>query len=591
MKTFGKLSYHAPDTPTWATDDVAKWAIEATPDVVIRLKRLFPRADPHRRGGLILSHTEEVARDLEWVLQRWPLEMAPDDRRRLTESSTAHQQREEAVLQILGGHTRMGEGMLDPIREPRPYQLAAADLALTVGGTLCGDDLGLGKTMTGLLVLRAPEALPALVVCPTHLTRQWVGELKKTFPTMRAHIARTLKPYNPASRRDMRGHDPDLLVIPYSKLRGWGEHLRGQVRTVIFDEVQELRTGPGTDKYVAAAQIADGAAYRFGLSATPIYNFGGEIHNIYAILAPDRLGSRGEFAREWCGGGWWSDKVRVEDPAALGTWLRDEGLFLRRTRAEVGRELPEVTRVEHGVDSDTATLDRLMEGAADLAEMILHGDRKEAFVASGEIDWKLRHATGVAKAPYVAEFVKLLLESEQKIVLFGWHRDVYDIWREQLAEYHPVLYTGTESPHQKDWNRARFLGGQALEDIRARYTGTVDESRILIMSLRSGAGLDGLQEVAHVAVFGELDWSPGMHDQCIGRLHRDGQDEPVVAYFLTADDGADPIIAEALNLKRMQSEPLRDPNAELFEAVDTSDRIRQLAERVLARRNARRPTT
>ena len=39
------------------------------------------------------------------------------------------------------------------------------------------------------------------------------------------------------------------------------------------------------------------------------------------------------------------------------------------------------------------------------------------------------------------------------------------------------------------------------------------DARVLMMSLRSGAGLDGLQEVSHTAVFGELDWSPGVHRQ------------------------------------------------------------------------------
>lgn len=584
MKTFGTLTYH--ELPSsWAGDERGAWLVEGSPDLVIRLKRLFPRAEMQRRGGIALTHTDEIARDLEWVTTRWPLKMSSQDHRRLTASSTLHQQREEVVLSILDGHGRAGDGLLDPIRPARDYQRVAADLVLTTGALLCGDDLGLGKTMTGLLVCGAPEALPALVVCPTHLTRQWVGELKKTFPTLKAHIARTVAAYEPASRRDMRGHDPDLIVMSYSKLRGWGEHLAGKVRTVIFDEVQELRTGPGTDKYTAAARIADGAAFKLGLSATPIYNFGGEIHNIYAVLAPDRLGSRGEFAREWCGGSWWTDKVAVENPAALGTWLRDQGLFLRRTRAEVGRELPAVTRVQHGVACDTATLETMMEDAVDLAEVILGADRQAAFVASGEIDYKLRHATGVAKAPYVAEFVRLLLESEEKVVLFGWHRDVYDIWLDQLADFHPAMYTGSESPAQKDYNRARFLGGPTFAE---QHPGT-SEARVLLMSLRSGAGLDGLQEVAHVAVFGELDWSPGMHDQCIGRLHRDGQDDPVVAYFLTADDGADPLIAEALNLKRMQSEPLRDPNAKPFEAADNTDRIRQLAEHVLARRSGRRP--
>ena len=51
-----------------------------------------------------------------------------------------------------------------------------------------------------------------------------------------------------------------------------------------------------------------------------------------------------------------------------------------------------------------------------------------------------------------------------------------------------------------------------------------------------------------------------------------------------SDIGSDPVIADVLNVKRSQSEPLRDPDAELFEAADTSDRVRKLAESVLASR-------
>lgn len=42
----------------------------------------------------------------------------------------------------------------------------------------------------------------------------------------------------------------------------------------------------------------------------------------------------------------------------------------------------------------------------------------------------------------------------------------------------------------------------------------------VIMSLRSGAGVDGLQKHSRVAVFGERDWSPQVHEQCIGRIRR-----------------------------------------------------------------------
>ncbi len=76
-----------------------------------------------------------------------------------------------------------------------------------------------------------------------------------------------------------------------------------------------------------------------------------------------------------------------------------------------------------------------------------------------------------------------------------------------------------------------------------------------MMSLRSGAGVDGLQEVCRVGVFGELDWSPMTHKQCLGRLFRDGQTQEVIGYFLHCEDGSDPTVMEVLGIKRGQADP------------------------------------
>jgi SNF2 family DNA or RNA helicase len=576
VKVYGELSYHAPppEAVGWSRP---LWRLQATGDVMLRLRRIFPRAQSHRMPYIILDHNAEVARDLEWVLGRWPLKITDGDFERLSEGAEHHRQRQDEVEAILTGDRPHLE-YREPARPARDYQLVAADLALVSGSLLLADDLGLGKSMSGLLVLRDPARLPALIVCPTHLPTQWVSELAKTLPWLTAHILRSGQVYDPAKTREMKGQDPDVLIVNYHKIRGWADHLPGLMRTVIFDEAQELRRA-NSDKYRAAARIADAADLRMGLTATPVYNYAGEIYNIMSVLAPDALGSREEFAREW-GTSYWHEKLRVREPKALGTYLRDQGLMLRRTRRDVGRELPEVVRVPHSVSADEKVYERLMEGALDLAEVVLHGERKEAFVAAGELDWETRRATGISKAPYVAEFVRMLLESEEKVVLFGWHRDVYDIWLDRLMEFNPVLYTGSESAAQKEESKRRFLEPLREDDL--------DACRVFIMSLRSGAGLDGLQAITNVAVFGELDWSPGMHDQCIGRLHRDGQDESVVAYFLVSDVGSDPVIAKVLNLKRMQSEPLRDPDAELVEeAEDTRGRVRKLAEEVVAQRGAR----
>jgi hypothetical protein len=553
------------------------WGLKLRPHAMMRAKRWFPRGDQSANGVLVLRDTLEVARDLEAFHGRFPLDMTPEVAAQLAERAREHRQRDQVTRDILSGYTLPDPGKA-PARTPRVYQQQAADLAHVRGSLLLGDDVGLGKTFSSLLVLAHPDALPAVVVVQTHLPRQWLAELSISLPWLLGHIVTSTKVYDPATRKDCAGRTPDVLIIPYSKLAGWADHLAGWPRTVIFDEVQELRRGTESMKGQAAARVAYDATHRMGLSATPVYNYADEIHSIMDILAPGVLGSREEFLREWGGGvrGLQRHSV-VANPRALGDYLRSEGLMLRRTREDVHRELPEPLRIYQPVDTDNATIDQVAGDVAAMARLLLDdtSDTRQRWRAAGEIDWRIRQATGVAKAPYVAEFVKLLLESEQRIVLWGWHREVYDIWLDRLSSYGPVLYTGSESPQVKHQNAAAFIAGEA---------------RVLIMSLRSGSGLDGLQKACSVGVFGELDWSPAQHHQCTGRLARDGQESTVVAYYMVSDDGTDPHMADILGIKQQQSEPLMNPDVAMIQPLGNPiNRARQIARDVLGRVGGLRP--
>jgi len=322
----------------------------------------------------------------------------------------------------------------------------------------------------------------------------------------------------------------------------------------------------GTAKGGAAAVIARDANYVVGLSGTPVFNYGGDIHNLMTTIKPSVLGSRSEFLQEWCGisdGG----KPKVNNPEALASFLKAEG-------AMVGATLPptETIRIEHTVESDPDVFNRLAIDCTEMARRLLDPDvaSKEKWQTSGEFDMKMRQATGIAKAPYVASFVEMLLGSVDKVVLFGWHRAVYQAWLQRFGG-HAVMYTGSETGPQKQNALHEFIEGDA---------------KILIMSLRSGAGVDGLQAVSHTCVFGELDWSPAVHDQAIGRLDRPGQTEkPVLAYFLTSDEGADPVMADVLSIKARQAAPFvnRETEAMTGATVDTGERIRQMATNLLAK--------
>jgi SNF2 family DNA or RNA helicase len=87
-----------------------------------------------------------------------------------------------------------------------------------------------------------------------------------------------------------------------------------------------------------------------------------------------------------------------------------------------------------------------------------------------------------------------------------------------------------------------------------------------------------------VVVFGELDWSPGVHSQCTDRVDRDGKQEPTVVYYLLSDSGSDPAMADVLGVKRSQVEGLRNPDQDIIEKLDrTDERVRKLAEQFLSK--------
>ena len=551
MRTYGTLKL-----------EDGRWLLECEPHVAIMAKRVFGRLRRQTRGVLELSNTDAVCRDLEWFTQRYPLDVKDADA--LAAGSRRHRDDILTFDRILGAkHKPRKFDLALPLRK---YQAVATELYLARRYLLLADQVGLGKTAVVIGSYLDPRTLPAAVVTLAHLPRQWEREINKFAPALHTHVVRKATPYELPT---FMGEPVDVVILNYHKLAGWASELAKLCRSVAFDEVQELRHS-GSQKYGAAETIVAGCDLSIGLSATPIYNYGGEIFNVINALRTGVLGTAEEFAIEWCEGQ--STKQRLADPIAFGQYLRDERIMLRRTRAEVGRELPPVQRITHEIDCDQKQLDQVEGSAKALAEIILSKERLagiEKMRAAEQFSTLLRQATGLAKAPYVAQFVRLLIENGEPVVLYGWHRAVYSVWLDMLRDLRPAMYTGSESGSQKDTNAQRFIRG---------------ETNLIVISLRAGAGLNGLEKRCRIVVFGELDYSPGVHEQNIGRVNRDGQADPVTAYFLLAMMGSDPFMAELLGLKREQIEGIRGGDEGGLERLERgADDIRQLAQDYLRR--------
>lgn len=505
------------------------WTIKGEPCVTEMAARLFPGSE-RRRDEARFTANRRIIGDVNWLMMRYPLEIAPRDRE-LWKNALA-QAREHVLLRMnaekLPRRSTPPEGTFEG--ELREFQKEGLSFLLANPRTLLADEMGLGKTVQALACLAAAKEFPALIVVPPHLLRNWQTEITR-FLRLEGKPARVcvltgLKPYQPP--------EADVYIIHYLLLRGWKQALPQMgFKAVVFDEIQELRHG-GTEKYSAASLLAEECERVIGLSGTPIYNKGSEIWNVVNILDYHCLGDWESFTRAWCDG---YGNHLVRNPALLGEHLRREGLILRRTKEEVLAELPPKRRLVQEIDSDDKVYRELMRPVMDkLGSLLaLHPDAKERALLEEQVGRGERQATGVAKAPFVAAFVRALEDSGEKVLLFAHHHAVMDIYRRELAAYRPVFITGRESTTQKEEAVARFMEGK---------------TNLCVISLRAASGLN-LQRASCV-VFGELDWSPAVHSQAEDRAHRMGQKDSILCYYLVAPQGSDRDMQDALGLKVSQ---------------------------------------
>ena len=551
-RTYGTLSYNRRSRC---------WVVKGDPSVTEMCKRLFPGSAGSKRGEARFPAHRRTAGELCWLMMRFPLTVKMADLPlwdKAVADARAYAVRQEQAA-------RMPSRMTPPegsfTGELMAFQQEGLAFLLQHDRCLLADEMGLGKTVQALSWLASTGLFPALVIPPAHLTRNWQEEtarfLRIDGAPPRVHVIRGLKPYDLP--------EADVYVMHYLLLRGWKETLPTlPFRAVIFDEIQELRH-TGTEKYSAASLLSESCEHVIGLSGTPIYNKGGEIWNVINILDYHFLGDWESFSREWCYG--YGNAVVVK-PDLLGAYLKREGLMLRRTKQEVLKELPPKRRLVQELDWNDKVYARLMEP---ILPELLRWKSDGTLTASAramleeQISQRARQATGVAKAPYVCQFVRALLEGGEKVLLFAHHHEVMDIYKKELHAFAPGFITGRETSAMKDRAVERFM------------TGKTD---LVCISLRAASGLN-LQRATCV-VFGELDWSPAVHSQAEDRAHRIGQEDSLLCYYLVSPQGSDAAMQEALGLKVSQFVGLMgDTPVSAREAADAASQARRHVERLV----------
>jgi SWI/SNF-related matrix-associated actin-dependent regulator 1 of chromatin subfamily A len=144
-----------------------------------------------------------------------------------------------------------------------------------------------------------------------------------------------------------------------------------------------------------------------------------------------------------------------------------------------------------------------------------------------------------------------LLEYQEKVVIFAYHHGVIETYAERLrqAGRKVVVLTG-DNTKQTDQIVRQFQ--------------TDPEIQFFVGNMKvAGQGLT--LTAASVAVFAELDWSPGVMEQCEDRLHRIGQEKPVKIIRYLLEHSLDGVVVGALGRKLNNSRIALNPQIRLVQ--------------------------
>lgn len=430
-------------------------------------------------------------------------------------------------------------------KELWPFQKAGVEYALGRKNTLIGDQPGLGKTAQAIAFANEISAKSVLVIVPAGIRLQWVKAIRE-WSTMDAPVI-----YPILIGKHGTHPSAEWTVVSYDLARtpAIGRALTERTYDLmILDEGHYLKTissqrtravfGGGLDRTFPAIQSRVGAT--LSLTGTPLPNRPREAYTQIRGLDWDAADWMSEetfnerfnpsLTRETEEGKIYVDE-RTGRHGELQARLR-ANIMVRRKKRDVMPQLKlPLLDIVH-IEEDAQVRQALKaESLLDIDPENLEG--ADAIVL-GHIA-VVRRMMGVALAPHVAEYARMVLDGgEEKIVIFAHHHEVLDILQKELSRYGLVRYDGRASNSQKQARKEQFITDRGTRVFLAN-------------TISAGTGTDGLQTVCTHAIFAEADWTAGNNEQAVDRLDRGGQEGQVQAEFCVARGSfSERVLASAL---------------------------------------------
>ncbi len=466
----------------------------------------------------------------------------------------------ESMVKLICGHSMFTKELTKITNEdnlesflthdkPFEFQRATLDFVNASGGR-CGifHEQGLGKTVCAALALRQHKAemLPALIIAKGNLGRQWFKQfLNWVDEDALIQIVESSKDYILPGCQ--------AYIVSYDLLRRLPEEkfnlLNNITNTLIVDECQHIKNVT-SQRAVNVRALAKDKKYVMALSGTPIKNHAGEYFSILNILNPVRFPSEAAYYAKYV------DSYFNGFTMTVGA-LKNEKMFrqqtedfiLRYEQFEVMPDLPDLVRDFKYFDIDKDLKKAYDQAENELVDYVNTNEGDSGFEQHQHVLAylnKMRQITAVAKVPAVAdEIEEILLNTNKKVIVFLHHHIARDILVRNLTKLTASLKMPAPLMITTQTSRDK------AEEIKAKFRQPDSTDRILILgTLASGEGLDGLQDACNTLIMMERQWNPPNEEQAEKRLHRIGQKQLVTAIYPIAVGTVDEMFTELVEKKR-----------------------------------------
>ena len=416
----------------------------------------------------------------------------------------------------------------------RDYQVTGfnwlSSLAAHGLGGILADDMGLGKTLQVIAFLLAhrQQGRTALVVAPTSLVYNWLEEIARFAPELRAAAVAGTKP----ERKKIlaRAAEYDVLVTTYGLLKRDSSLYEEMTFSYCFlDEAQHIKN-PATQNARAAKRLKTGGY--FALTGTPIENTLTELWSIFDFLLPGYLSTHKKFMQRYE-----VPIIREKDKAAFKDLHRHVAPFiLRRLKKDVLQELPDKSE-RRMVNVMTAEQEKVywsyfVQGKKEFASALkahgFQGSRLKILailtrlrqIACEPSLFLENYQGGSGKLEMLEEVVSEAVEAGHRILIFSQ-------FTQMLAKIAAVL--------QRLKIEYFYLDGStpAAERMRLVRAFNSGSRQVFLISLKAGGtglNLTGADMVIHYDPW----WNPAVEDQATDRAYRLGQKNNVqVLKFIT----------------------------------------------------------